>query len=85
MAALGAGMATLVDDVNSLGSGQGCETVGGFFVEFDRFQLLCLPLAENVLVVVAPERAQLGVIRNKTQHLADALTEVLPRTGSEQP
>ena len=50
----------------------------GFFIEFDRFQLLCLPVASSVLVVVAPGRAQLGVIRHKTQHLADALAEVLP-------
>jgi nicotinic acid phosphoribosyltransferase len=85
MAALGAGLATLVDDVNKLGNDQGCNTLGGFFIEYDRFQLFCLPLAEDVLVVVAPERAQLGVIRHKTQHLADALTEVLPGPTGEQP
>ena len=85
MAALGAGLATLVEDVNKLGSDQGCDTVGGFFIEYDRFQLFCLPLADDVLVVVAPERAQLGVIRHKTQHLADALTEVLPGRRGEQP
>lgn len=77
MTALGGGLTALIETVNGLGAAQGCQPFGGFFIEYDRFQLLCLPVAETVLVVVAPGRAQLGVIRHKTQHLADALTEVL--------
>jgi len=78
MGVLGTGLAALIETVNGLGTDQGCENFGGFFIEYDRFQLFCLPVAGTVLVVVAPERAQLGVIRHKTQHLADALTKVLP-------
>ncbi len=75
---LGIGLKALIDTIDGLGRAQGCQPFGGFFIEFDRFQLLCLPVASAVLVVVAPGRAQLGVIRHKTQHLADALAKVLP-------
>ncbi len=75
---LGAGLATLINTADELGERQGCRPFGGFIVEYDRFQLLCLPVADAVLVVVAPGRAKLGVIRHKTQHLADALAKVLP-------
>ena len=78
MSVLGTGLAALIETVNGLGTDQGCESFSGFFIEYDRFQLFCLPVVGTVLVVVAPERAQLGVIRHKTQHLADALTKVLP-------
>ena len=78
MSVLGTGLAALIETVNGLGTDQGCESFGGFFIEYDRFQLFCLPVAGTVLVVVAPEHAQLGVIRHKTQHLADALTKVHP-------
>jgi predicted regulator of Ras-like GTPase activity (Roadblock/LC7/MglB family) len=77
--ALVQGFGTLIETIDRLGEAQGCQPFGGFFIEFDRFQLLCLPVATAVLVVVAPGRAQLGVIRHKTQHLADALAEVLDR------
>lgn len=75
---LGRGLTTLIKSVNGLGQAQGCRPFGGFFVEYDRLQLLCLPVTRSVLAVVAPERAQLGVVRHKTQHLADALAQVLP-------
>ena len=78
MEELGIGLKMLIDTIDGLGGAQGCEPFEGFFVEFDRFQLLCLPVASAVLIVVAPGRAQLGVIRHKTQHLADALAKVLP-------
>jgi predicted regulator of Ras-like GTPase activity (Roadblock/LC7/MglB family) len=78
MGSLGRGLASLIADVDSLGADQRCRPFGGFFVEYDRFQILCLPVAGAVLIVVAPGRAQLGVIRHKTQHLADALAKVLP-------
>lgn len=77
MEALGTGLTSLIETVDRLGSAQACEPFGGFFVEYDRFQVLCLPVGDSVLVVVAPGRAQLGVIRHKTQHLADALAKVL--------
>jgi predicted regulator of Ras-like GTPase activity (Roadblock/LC7/MglB family) len=77
MEELGTGLKALIDTIDGLGHAQGCQPFGGFFIEFDRFQLLCLSVATAVLVVVAPERAQLGVIRHKTQHLADALAKVL--------
>jgi predicted regulator of Ras-like GTPase activity (Roadblock/LC7/MglB family) len=75
---LGAGMTSLIEIVDALGEAQECQPFGGFFIEYDLFQLLCLPVARTVLVVVAPGRAQLGVIRHKTQHLADSLADVLP-------
>jgi len=75
---LGIGLKALTETIDELGRSQGCQPFGGFIIEFDRFQLLCLPVASSVLVVVAPGRAQLGVIRHKTQHLADALAKVLP-------
>jgi predicted regulator of Ras-like GTPase activity (Roadblock/LC7/MglB family) len=78
MAALGGGFTALIEIVTALGEAQGCSRFDGFFIEYDRFQLFCRPVAGAVLVVVAPERAQLGVIRHKTQQLADALAEVLP-------
>jgi predicted regulator of Ras-like GTPase activity (Roadblock/LC7/MglB family) len=71
-------VAVLIEAINGLGDAQGCRPFGGSFIEYDRFQLLCLPVATTVLVVVAAGRAQLGVIRHKTQHLADALANVLP-------
>jgi len=77
---LGIGLTTLIDNVDGLGRGQDCQPFGGFFIEYDRFQLLCMPVAAAILVVVAPASAQLGVIRHKTQHLADALAEVLPES-----
>jgi predicted regulator of Ras-like GTPase activity (Roadblock/LC7/MglB family) len=77
MAELGADLIALIDSLNELGEAQGCRPFGSFFIEYDRLQLLCLPVAHAVLAVVAPERAQLGVIRHKTQHLADALAKVL--------
>ncbi len=77
MEELGTGLKTLIETVDGLGRAQGCQPFGGLFIEYDRFQLLCLPVASAVLVVVAPGRAQLGVIRHKTQHLADALAKVL--------
>lgn len=79
LAALGQGFGALIETIDRLGEAQGCQPFGGFFIEFDRFQLLCLPVAAAVLVVVAPGRAQLGVIRHKTQHLADELADVLDR------
>ena len=78
MAELGADLKALIETVDGLGAAQGCQPFGGFFIEYDLFQLLCLPVASAVLVVVAPGRAQLGVIRHKTQRLADALAKVLP-------
>jgi predicted regulator of Ras-like GTPase activity (Roadblock/LC7/MglB family) len=74
---LGGSLASLIETIDRLGDDQGCQPFGGFFVEFDRFQILCLPLASTVLIVVAPGHAQLGVIRHKTQQLADALAKVL--------
>ena len=76
--ARGGGLTTLIESVNNLGDAQGCLPFGGFFIEYDRFQLLCLPVAHMVLIVVAPGQAQLGVVRHKTQRLADALAKVLP-------
>jgi len=78
MDALGGGLTSLIETADRLGEAQGCQPFGGFFIEFDRFQLLCIPVASAILVVVAPGRAQLGVIRHKSQHLADALAKVLP-------
>jgi predicted regulator of Ras-like GTPase activity (Roadblock/LC7/MglB family) len=76
-APLSGSLASLIETVDRLGEDQDCQPFGGFFVEYDRFQILCLPLASTVLIVVAPGRAQLGVIRHKTQHLADELAKVL--------
>ncbi len=78
MDVLGGGLAALIETADRVGDGQGCRPFAGFFIEFDRFQLLCIPVTSAILVVVAPGRAQLGVIRHKTQHLADALAKVLP-------
>jgi len=78
MAALRGDLAALIETVDGLGEAQGCLPFGGFFIEYDRFQLLCLPVANAILVVVAPGHAQLGVVRHKTQQLADALAKVLP-------
>jgi hypothetical protein len=78
MADLGGDLTALIETVNTLGGHQGCLPCRGFFIEYDRFQLLCLPVAGSVLVVVAPGQAQLGVIRHKTHHLAEALAKVLP-------
>lgn len=78
MAELGNHLPALIEKANALGSAQDCQPFGGFFIEYDRLQLLCLPVAGAVLAVAAPGRAQLGVIRHKTQHLADALVKVLP-------
>jgi predicted regulator of Ras-like GTPase activity (Roadblock/LC7/MglB family) len=78
MDALGTGLADLVTTVMSVGTAQGCGDFSGICVEYDRFQLFCRPVAGTVLLVVAPERAQLGVIRHQTQHLADRLVEALP-------
>lgn len=75
--ALGGGLAGLIDTVDGLGEAQGCRPFAGFFIEYDRFQLLCLPVADAVLLVIAPGEAQLGVVRHKSQHLADALAKVL--------
>ena len=75
---LGVGLTPLIENVNSLGGAQGCQPFNSFFVEYDRLQVLCLPVAGAVLAIVAPGRAQLGVLRHKSQHLADALAEVLP-------
>lgn len=77
MTELVADLAALIRTADGLGETQGCRPFGGFFFEYDRFQILCLPVAAAVLVVVAPGRAQLGVIRHKTQHLADALAKAL--------
>jgi predicted regulator of Ras-like GTPase activity (Roadblock/LC7/MglB family) len=77
MDALSVGLTALIENVDRLGAGQNCRPFGGLFIEFDRFQVLCLPVVSAVLVVVAPGNAQLGVIRHKTQHLADALAKVL--------
>jgi predicted regulator of Ras-like GTPase activity (Roadblock/LC7/MglB family) len=76
---LSSSFGSLIETIDRLGEAQGCAPFGGFFIEFDRFQLLCLPVATAVLAVVAPGQAQLGVIRHKTQHLADELAEVLER------
>jgi predicted regulator of Ras-like GTPase activity (Roadblock/LC7/MglB family) len=76
MTALGAGLAELTAAADRLGESQACRAFDGFFIEYDRFQLFCLPVAADTLVVVAPGRAQLGVIRHKTQHLAEALAEM---------
>jgi predicted regulator of Ras-like GTPase activity (Roadblock/LC7/MglB family) len=78
MEELSTGLIALIDTIDGLGGAQDCQPFGGFIIEFDRFQLLCLPVSSAVLVVVAPGRAQLGVIRHKTQRLADALAKVLP-------
>lgn len=78
MEALGGGLTALIETADRLGDAQGCRPFGSCFIEYDRFQLLCTPVAGVILVVVAPGGAQLGVIRHKTQHLADALAEVLP-------
>ncbi|MEE4273398.1 MAG: DUF4388 domain-containing protein [Thermoanaerobaculales bacterium] len=75
---LGEHLPALIERVNGLGGAQDCRPFGGFFIEYDRLQVLCLPVAGTVLAVVAPGQAQLGVIRHKTQHLADALARVLP-------
>lgn len=75
---LSGGINELIGTVDGLGSNQGCQPFGGFFIEYDRFQLLCLPVGHAILVVLAPGGAQLGVIRHKTQHLADTLADVLP-------
>ncbi len=77
MTELVADLAALIETADGLGETQGCQPLNGFFFEYDRFQILCLPVADAVLVVVAPGRAQLGVIRHKTQHLADTLAKVL--------
>lgn len=70
-------LAAMIETADGLGETQGCRPFSGFFFEYDRFQILCLPVAAAVLVVVAPGQAQLGVIRHKTQHLADTLAKVL--------
>jgi predicted regulator of Ras-like GTPase activity (Roadblock/LC7/MglB family) len=68
----------LIDSVETLGSAQGCEPFAGFFIEYDRFLVFCLGVADATLVVVASGRAQLGVIRHKTRQLAESLAKVLP-------
>ena len=77
-AELGGHLTPIIENINGLGTAHGCQPFGGFFVEYDRLQVLCIPVTAAVLAVVAPGRAQLGVIRHKTQHLADALAKVLP-------
>lgn len=76
-AELGDHLTPIIENINGLGGAHNCRPFGGFFVEYDRMQVLCIPVAGAVLAVVAPGRAQLGVIRHKTQHLADALAKVL--------
>jgi predicted regulator of Ras-like GTPase activity (Roadblock/LC7/MglB family) len=77
LAGLNDHLGDLIGAIDRLGEGQDCSPFGGFFLEFDRLQLLCKPVADVLLVVIAPGRSQLGVIRHKTQHLADSLADVL--------
>jgi predicted regulator of Ras-like GTPase activity (Roadblock/LC7/MglB family) len=79
MTALSRDFGSVIETIDRLGSNQNCQPFDGSFIEFDRIQLLCLPVSAAVLVVVAPSQAQLGVIRHKTQHLADELAQALDR------
>ncbi len=72
---LGAALAHAVNGIEEMGSELAISAFQDMFVEYGKAVIMCKPVGEAVIVLLAPDASKLGIIRHKTKSLVEELTE----------
>jgi predicted regulator of Ras-like GTPase activity (Roadblock/LC7/MglB family) len=70
---LGAALAHAVNGIEEMGSELAVSSFQDLFVEYGRAVIMCKPVGEAVIGLVAPDASKLGIIRHKTKPLVEEL------------
>ncbi len=70
---LGASLAHAVNGIEEMGQELQINTFQDLFVEYGRAVIMCRPVGDAVIAVVAPDASKLGIIRHKVKPLVDEL------------
>lgn len=72
---LGASLAHAVNGIEEMGQELSVNTFQDLFVEYGRAVIMCRPVGDAVIAVVAPDASKLGIIRHKIAPLVEELGE----------
>jgi predicted regulator of Ras-like GTPase activity (Roadblock/LC7/MglB family) len=72
---LGAALAHAVNGIEEMGTELQVNKFQDLFVEYGRAVIMCRPLGDAILAIVAPDASKLGIIRHKAKPFADELTK----------
>lgn len=70
---LGAALAHAINGVEEMGQELQINTFEDLFVEYGRAVIMCRPVSDAILAIVAPDASKLGIIRHKVKPLVDEL------------
>lgn len=73
---LGASLAHAINGIEEMGAELEVRAFQDLFVEFGRAVIMCKPVGDAVVAIVAPDASKLGIIRHKTKKLIDELGQV---------
>ena len=72
---LGASLAHAINGIEEMGQELSINVFQDLFVEYGRAVIICRPVGDAVIAVVAPDASKLGIIRHKIAPLVDELGE----------
>ncbi len=72
---LGAALAHAVNGIEEMGSELQVNKFQDLFVEYGRAVIMCRPLGDSIMAIVAPDASKLGIIRHKAKPFADELAK----------
>jgi predicted regulator of Ras-like GTPase activity (Roadblock/LC7/MglB family) len=70
---LGASLAHAINGVEEMGAELQVSTFEDLFVEYGRAVIMCRPVGDAIIAIVAPDASKLGIIRHKVKPLVDEL------------
>ena len=70
---LGASLAHAVNGLEEMGAELSVNKFQDLFVEYGRAVIMCRPIGDAIVAVIAPDASKLGIIRHKVKPLVDEL------------
>ena len=70
---LGASLAHAINGVEEMGNELQIKGFQDLFVEYGRAVIMCRPVGDAIIAVVAPDASKLGIIRHKVKPLVEEL------------
>ena len=73
---LGAALAHAVNGIEEMGQELEIKQFQDLFVEYGRAVIMCRPVGDAIIAVVAPDASKLGIIRHKVKPLVEELADL---------
>ena len=70
---LGASLAHAINGIEEMGAELSVNKFQDLFVEYGRAVIMCRPIGDAIVAVIAPDASKLGIIRHKVKPLVDEL------------